>query len=138
MNSILYEYLYLWATRFPNTDIPSREKHISYVEEALKYIEANYSEAVTIQDLANWLGLERTYLYRLFKSMVGMSPQAYLLDVRIRQACTLLTHSDLTITNVARSVGYEDSLYFSRLFRRKKGQTPSQYRSTHQSPGSNA
>ena len=48
---------------------------ISYVEEALKYIEANYSEAVTIQDLANWLGLERTYLYRLFKSMVGMSPR---------------------------------------------------------------
>ena len=111
---------------------------ISYVEEALKYIEANYSEAVTIQDLANWLGLERTYLYRLFKSMVGMSPQAYLLDVRIRQACTLLTHSNLTITNIARSVGYEDSLYFSRLFRRKKGQTPSQYRSTHQSPESNA
>lgn len=113
---------------------------ISYVEEALKYIEANYSEAnyseaVTIQDLANWLGLERTYLYRLFKSMVGMSPQAYLLDVRIRQACTLLTHSDLTITNIARSVGYEDSLYFSRLFHRKKGQTPSQYRLTHQSPG---
>lgn len=108
---------------------------ISYVEEALKYIEANYSEAVTIQDLANWLGLERTYLYRLFKSMVGMSPQAYLLDVRIHQACTLLTHSDLTITNIARSVGYEDSLYFSRLFRRKKGQIPSQYRSTHQSPG---
>ncbi len=138
MNSILYEYLYLWATRFPNTDIPSREKHISYVEEALKYIEANYSEAVTIQDLANWLGLERTYLYRLFKSMVGMSPQAYLLDVRIRQACTLLTHSDLTITNIARSVGYEDSLYFSRLFHRKKGQTPSQYRLTHQSPESNA
>ena len=108
---------------------------ISYVEEALKYIEANYSEAVTIQDLANWLGLERTYLYRLFKSMVGMSPQAYLLDVRIRQACTLLTHSDLTITNIACSVGYEDSLYFSRLFHRKKGQTPSQYRLTHQSPG---
>ena len=108
---------------------------ISYVEEALKYIEANYSEAVTIQDLANWLGLERTYLYRLFKSMVGVSPQAYLLDVHIRQACTLLTHSDLTITNIARSVGYEDSLYFSRLFRRKKGQTPSQYRLTHQSPG---
>lgn len=64
--------------------------------------------------------------------------KAYLLDVRIRQACTLLTHSDLTITNIARSVGYEDSLYFSRLFRRKKGQTPSQYRSTHQSPESNS
>lgn len=74
MNSILYEYLYLWATKFPNTQIPSREKHISYVEEALQYIESNYSEPVTIQDLANWLNLERTYLYRLFKSMVGVSP----------------------------------------------------------------
>lgn len=132
MNSILYEYLYLWATKFPNTQIPSREKHISYVEEALQYIETNYSEPVTIQDLANWLSLERTYLYRLFKSIVGMAPQAYLLDVRIRQACTLLSNTDLTITNIARSVGYEDSLYFSRLFHRKKGQTPSQYRIAHQ------
>ena len=131
MNSILYEYLYLWATHFPNTDIPSREKHISYVEEALKYIENNYSEAITIQDLANWLSLERTYMYRLFKSMVGVSPQTYLLDVRIRQACTLLTNTDLTITYIARSVGYEDSMYFSRLFRQKKGQTPSQYRDSH-------
>lgn len=131
MNSILYEYLYLWATHFPNTDIPSREKHISYVEEALKYIENNYSEAITIQDLANWLSLERTYLYRLFKSMVGVSPQTYLLDVRIRQACTLLTNTELTITYIARSVGYEDSMYFSRLFRQKKGQTPSQYRDSH-------
>lgn len=44
------------------------------MEEALQYIESNYSEPVTIQDLANWLNLERTYLYRLFKSMVGVSP----------------------------------------------------------------
>lgn len=131
MNSILYEYLYLWATNFPNTAIPSREKHISYVENALQYIENNYSDAITIQDLANWLSLERTYLYRLFKSMVGMSPQAYLLDVRIRQACTLLSDTELTITYIARSVGYEDSMYFSRLFRQKKGQTPSQYRDSH-------
>lgn len=131
MNSILYEYLYLLANKFPNIDIPSHEKHISYVEEALKYIENNYSEPVTIQEIAKWLNLERTYLYRLFKSITGVSPQAYLLDVRIRQACTLLTNTDLTITNIAHSVGYEDSLYFSRLFHRKKGQTPSQYREFH-------
>ena len=53
-------------------------------------------------------------------------------------AARCMHNSDLTITNIARSVGYEDSLYFSRLFRRKKGQTPSQYRSTHQSPESNS
>ena len=90
MNSILYEYLYLLACRFPQKNISSTEKRISYIEDALKYIELNYSEAISVQSLADWLNLERTYLYRLFKSILHVSPQEYLLDFRIRQACNLL------------------------------------------------
>ena len=128
MNSILYEYLYLLACRFPQKNISSTEKRISYIEDALKYIELNYSEAISVQSLADWLNLERTYLYRLFKSILHVSPQEYLLDFRIRQACNLLKTTDFSVSNIARSVGYEDALYFSRLFHRKKGMTPSRYR----------
>lgn len=128
MNSILYEYLYLLACRFPQKNISSTEKRISYIEDALKYIELNYSEAISVQSLADWLNLEHTYLYRLFKSILHVSPQEYLLDFRIRQACNLLKTTDFSVSNIARSVGYEDALYFSRLFHRKKGMTPSRYR----------
>lgn len=131
MNSILYEYLYNLSITFPKTDISQSEKHISYIEEALKYIESNYSEQISINKIAKWLNLDRSYMYRLFKSITGISPQEYLLDFRIRKACDLLKNTDLTITNISRSVGYDDSLYFSRLFKNKKGKTPSEYRSFH-------
>lgn len=128
MNSILYEYLYLLASKFPRKYIPPKEKKITYVEEALRYIESNYSQSVNIQVIADYLNIERTYLYRLFKDITGSSPQEYLLDYRIRRACSLLAETELPVSDIARSVGYEDALYFSRLFKQKKGRTPTQYR----------
>lgn len=128
MNSIMYEYLYLLASKFPRKAIPPKEKKISYVEEALRYIENNYAQAVNIQVIASHLNIERTYLYRLFKDITGSSPQEYLLDYRIRRACTLLKETSLPINDISRSVGYNDALYFSRLFRQKKHKTPTEYR----------
>lgn len=128
MNSILYEYLYLLASKFPRKYIPPQEKKVSYVEEALRYIENNYAYAVNIQLIADRLNIERTYLYRLFKDITGISPQEYLLDYRIRRACTLLKETNLPISDIARSVGYDDSMYFSRLFKQHKKKTPTQYR----------
>ena len=128
MNRILYEYLYLLASKLPRKYIPPKEKKITYVEEALRYIESNYSQSVNIQVIADYLNIERTYLYRLFKDVTGSSPQEYLLDFRIRRACTLLAETELPVSDIARSVGYENALYFSRLFRQRKGQTPTQYR----------
>lgn len=128
MNSILYEYLYLLASKFPRKYIPPQEKKVSYVEEALRYIENNYAHTVNIQLIADRLNIERTYLYRLFKDITGISPQEYLLDYRIRRACTLLKETNLPISDIARSVGYDDSMYFSRLFKQHKKKTPTQYR----------
>lgn len=135
MNSILYEYLYLLASKFPRKYIPAKEKKISYVEEALRYIENNYAHTVNIQVIADYLNIERTYLYRLFKDITGSSPQEYLLDYRIRRACNLLKETDLPVNDIARSVGYNDALYFSRLFKQKKGRTPTRYRKESTSAG---
>ena len=128
MNSIMYEYLFLLARKFPNNQFSVHEKKSDYVEEALKYIEACYCDPITIQDIADHLNINRSYLHRLFKAFTGMSIQSYLLDYRIRQACILLKNTDLSIRTIAHSVSYMDALYFSRLFRQKKGMTPSEYR----------
>jgi AraC-like DNA-binding protein len=127
MNSILYEYLFLLVSKFPREQFTSREKQISYVEEVLKFLESNYPQKISIQALADSLGLNRSYLHRLFKSATGASLQEYLLDLRIRKACSLLKSTDLSVTIISHSVGYEDTLYFSRLFKKKKGVSPSQY-----------
>lgn len=131
MNSILYQYLFLLAQKFPNNSNSPEIKRIEYVEEALKYIETNYFWEITVQSIADFLNIDRSYLHRLFKSSVGVSIKEYLLNFRIKRACDLLIHTDLPISTISRSVGYEDSLYFSRLFKNKKSVSPKEYRETH-------
>lgn len=131
MNSIMYEYLFLLARKFPNNQISINEKKSDYVEEALKYIEAHYCNPITVQDIADYLNINRSYLHRIFKSFTGFSIQSYLLDYRIRQACILLKNTTLSIRVIAHSVSYTDSLYFSRIFHQKMGVSPSEYRWTH-------
>lgn len=128
MNSIMYEYLFLLAEKFPNQELIYHEKKSDYAEEALNYIESHYCDPITIQDIAGHLNINRSYLHRLFKSFTGISIQTYLLDYRIRQACILLKNTELSVRAVAHSVSYADPLYFSRLFRQKKGVSPSEYR----------
>ncbi|MCI9486871.1 MAG: AraC family transcriptional regulator [Lachnospiraceae bacterium] len=130
MNSILYEYLFLLAYKFPGKKAVTAEKKSNHVENALKYIEDHYCDSITIQDIADHLGLNRSYLHRIFKAFTGTSIQNYLLDYRMRQACILLKNTDLSVRMVAHSVSYIDSLYFSRLFHQKMGMSPSEYRGT--------
>lgn len=132
MNSIMYEYLFLLSCKFPNQQSPANEKKSNHVEDALKYIEDHYCDPITIQDIADHLNINRSYLHRIFKSFTGASIQSYLLDYRIRQACILLRTTRLSIRVVAHSVSYIDPLYFSRIFHQKMGISPSVYRKEFQ------
>lgn len=129
MNSIMYEYLFLLAAKFPSGKLQQNDDKQSHAERALQYIEDHYCDSITIQDIADALGINRSYLHRMFKAFTGMSIQSYLLDYRMRKACILLKNTDLSIRAVAHSVSYIDPLYFSRIFRQKMGASPSEYRS---------
>ena len=63
----------------------------------------------------------------MFIKHLGLSPNDYLTQYRINRACSLLRNSKLTISNIANSVGYDDPLYFSRVFKKVKGVSPSIY-----------
>lgn len=91
-------------------------------------MENHYYDPITIQDIADHLGLNRSYLHRIFKSFTGSSIQSYLLDYRMRQACILLKTTTLSVRAIAHSVSYIDPLYFSRIFHQKMGMSPSEYR----------
>ena len=134
MNSIMYEYLFLLAEKFPNEGIAYDEKKSDYAEEALNFIESNYCDPITIQDIADHLNINRSYLHRVFKAFTGISIQNYLLDYRIRQACILLQSTELSVRAIAHAVSYADPLYFSRLFHQKKGISPSSYRKAASPP----
>lgn len=101
----------------------------STVRQALHYLSTQYAEEITMETMADSLGYNRAYLSRLFKSHTGVTPITFLLKLRIDQARRLLRErEDLTIEQIAFSVGFHDPLYFSKQFRRLLGLSPSEYR----------
>ena len=100
----------------------------TYVQKSIEYISANYSYPITVEDIAAYVGLSRSHLFRSFELVLQQSPKEYLTDFRMKQACYLLEHSNLSITAIANSVGFDNGLYFSKTFHKKKGASPKAYR----------
>ncbi|MDU5263022.1 MAG: helix-turn-helix transcriptional regulator, partial [Clostridium celatum] len=99
----------------------------------IEYIEDNYWKSkVNVTSMVNYNNIDRSYLFRLFKKTTGMSMVNYLTEFRIQKACNFLSMTDLSIKSVAYSVGYEDPLYFSRIFRKIMFVSPSDYRNNTQ------
>ena len=110
--------------------IPSTAKHSAYenyMKKGLEFIQANYSYPISIVDIADYIGISRSHLFRAFQETLGESPKEYLTNFRINQACILLTQSDLSVTAIGRSVGFEDNLNFSKAFKKATGFPPSLY-----------
>ena len=103
----------------------------SYVQKGIEYISSNYSYPITVEDIASYVGLSRSQLFRSFESVLGQSPKEYLTDFRMKQACYLLEHSDLSVTAIANSIGFDNGLYFSKTFHKMKQMPPSEFRNLH-------
>lgn len=103
----------------------NREKHC---KRAIEFISRNYSGNISIQDIASNMGLDRSYLYTIFMKALNMSPQEFLIHYRLERAVELMGDPMLDIGDISRSVGYDDPLQFSRIFKKKKGVSPSVFR----------
>lgn len=99
-----------------------------YVQKVIDFIETNYADKISISQIADYVGLDRSYLCAVFKARMGASLQEHLIRFRINKACSLMNNPLLTIGDIARSVGYEDPLLFSKMFKKEKGLSPRQYR----------
>ncbi|MFA9379851.1 MAG: helix-turn-helix domain-containing protein, partial [Acetanaerobacterium sp.] len=100
----------------------------AYAELALRYIEHNYGMHIGVDDIASHVGISRSHLYRVFIRHIALSPNEYVVRFRVSKACELLHGTPLSVAEVAGSVGFDDPLYFSRVFRRIKGVSPRAYR----------
>ncbi|MCM1258833.1 MAG: AraC family transcriptional regulator [Roseburia sp.] len=100
----------------------------SYVQKGIEFISANYSYNITVEDIADYVGLSRSHLFRSFQNVLHVSPKEYLTAFRMKQACYLLEHSRLSVTAIANSIGFDNSLYFSKVFRQEKQMSPREYR----------
>lgn len=111
-----------------NSKIKQEEDYdnsLLYVKNVISYIQLKYSEHVKIENIAFSLGLNRSYLTRLFKEATGYSLQEYLLTYRMKMAIKLLSENKLSVSEIAEAVGYTDTFTFSKAFKRHFGKSPS-------------
>lgn len=124
----LYSLLYTLIEEFPKPfDYKDKELH-TYIQDALNFINSNYMNSITVQEIADYVNLSRSYLYKMFIKNLGISPQRYLINLRMYKATLLLKGTKLPIGEVASRVGYSDSLLFSKTFSKHFSMSPLNYR----------
>ena len=104
---------------------PEANKHI---ERTIRFIQRYYHQPITVDNIANNVSLNRSYLATLFRHSMGITIQNYLMDYRISKACELLILTNDSVHAIAYSCGYNDALTFSKAFKKKKGISPLAYR----------
>ncbi len=100
----------------------------SYIQKALEYIQNNYQNVITVQEIADYLSLNRSYLTTLFKQHLHLSAQEFIKRYRMNQAEELLVTTDLTINQISFSCGYGNQLSFSKAFKQYHQISPKEYR----------
>ena len=94
----------------------------------IEYIEKNYTESITLEQLSQVSGMSKNGIIAMFKRLYGMTPVKYMNNLRLYKACELLKNTDMPISQLAYQCGFADSNYFARVFREQRGMTPREYR----------
>lgn len=128
IQGILMQFLALLVEDAGCTVSPQQNTSSVYINQAISYIHKNYQNPLTVQEIADYLSLNRSYLTELFLKTVQLSPQQFLTRYRITKSEELLQSSSLSIQNIAYSCGYSSSFSFSKAFRKVNGLSPSEYR----------
>lgn len=103
-----------------------------HVTKAIIYIEQNYYKHLTLQKVADYLGINKSYFCTIFKKVMKQSFCTYIQNLRIEKSKDLLIHTSDSILDIALNTGFSSSSYFNNTFKKSVGQTPLEYRQSHQ------
>ena len=106
---------------------------VYYIKEAIHYIEQNFQNHITVEEIASVCGINRSYFGKIFRKSIGRSPQEFLMNYRMVKATELLKLTSLSIAEIGSAVGYENQLHFSRAFKTIYGVSPREWRNQHSS-----
>ncbi len=131
-----YLYLFLSELAAHSTARPARTASVqeAYLQKLVRYVDVHLWERITVSDLADFVGLDRSYLYKLCKERLKVSPQEFVIRQKLSHARNMLAETDLPVGDIARSVGYDDQLGFSKLFKKRFGISPRAYRENDNTP----
>jgi AraC family transcriptional regulator of arabinose operon len=131
-SSLAYELLLDLFIHASSSEVRSKQQHMAQLSPVFALIEEKYDQTISLQEMADKLGVTPQHTCLLFQQTMGIRPFAYLTRYRLRKAKELLLQQlELEVRNVARQVGYEDCSYFIKLFKQQEGITPSSFRKIH-------
>lgn len=129
----LIGHLYLFIDHLTRSTEGVKMHHSSklrdfYIHEAIEFIEHNFQNDISVEDIADICGLNRSYFGKIFKEALGKSPQEFLLNYRMVKAAELLKLTKLSVGDISSAVGYDNQLHFSRAFKSIYGISPKKWR----------
>lgn len=113
----------------------ARLKHKKIISEVLNYVEEHYKEDINLKELADSLYVNQAYLCREFKKSTGYSMMKFITNKRIREARELLRNTDLSVSEVGITVGYNNISHFHTMFKKEIGISPKEFRNQVKRPG---
>lgn len=123
------EYLFILISRLQETKPRKKSAFLmDEMDKAVTYFHSNYNLPINIEDYAKQHGMSVSWFIRNFKDYTGATPAQYILSLRISNAQSLLESTTYNITEIASIVGYDNPLYFSRLFKKHCGVSPKEFR----------
>ncbi|RED63255.1 response regulator transcription factor [Cohnella lupini] len=131
VSAMLDELRKLTARYMRSSDSPSVETKNQTFNAILQFVTSHFNEDISLQDLSDQFFMNPSYISQLFKKEVGETFTAYIARIRIANACELLNADNLSVHEIAERMGYHDYFYFTRIFKKITGKTPTQYREEH-------
>ena len=128
MISLHMHHIFISINRYIKEGRETKNDTISDVERAAHYFKENYNKQISIEQYAEEHLMSVNWFIHSFKNVMKMSPMQYIISLRIAMAKGYLENSTKNIAEISNEVGYENALYFSRLFRKSTGMTPTEYR----------
>lgn len=104
------------------------QESFDIVEQAIHYMRENIESRITMDEVLRYVGYSQSHFSTVFKKKTGQSPLSYFNRLKVEHACCLLKTTDMKINMICYKVGIEDSLYFSRLFSKVMGMSPTEYK----------
>lgn len=129
-SSLLYHYLasMRYLSQYRKANRTEEENIPDVVDAAIHYMRENIENHISMQDVIRYVGYSNTQFTNLFKRQTGYSPLNYFNRLKIEYACKMLRETNMHINQICYKVGFEDSLYFSRLFSKIMGTSPTKYK----------
>ena len=128
MISLYMHHIFITINRYIKERRETKNDTINDIERAAHYFKDNYNKQISIEQYAAEHLMSVNWFIHSFKSVMKMSPMQYIISLRIAMAKGYLENSTKNIAEISNEVGYENALYFSRLFRKYTGMTPTEYR----------